>query len=154
MESLIAYDADGNVVATLDYMVSTDEDGKVVGLIDFASHEASGGQHTDYWLAGDAKGSKVWPEWLGSQAHAFRVELDGPPGNKRLVALVHKESGHRRERAAVEAAIEAVPVNEDGAKDIRHIVGGPTKPIRLDPDGKTADRVRPKPLPVPTISRL
>lgn len=148
---LIAYDDAGNVIATLDHVVAHDASGNAIGLIDFAAHEEAGGEHTDIWYVTGtttsedgtetpwvAKGSKVWPEWLGGRAHDFRVELEGPPGRKRISALVHKTSGHRRERAAVEAAIAAVAVDPvTGARDIRHLVGGPTRPLPLDADGKT-----------------
>jgi hypothetical protein len=161
---LIAYDASGAILATLEHMVATDDQGRVIGLIDFAAHEDAGGEHTDIWRVEStvrkaqpddlsvlsdtplppigtttpAKGSKVWPEWLGSAAHDFHVELEGPPGRKRIAALVHTTSGHRRERAAVEAAIAAVPVHEwTGARDIRHIVGGPDRPLHLDEHGRT-----------------
>src|SRR6266702_539871 len=93
---LIAYDAAGSVIATLDHMVARDEHGNVVGLIDFEAHELAGGKLRDIWGIQDASGSGTWPEWLGSQAHSFRVEL-GP--DKRIAALVHKTSGYRRERA-------------------------------------------------------
>lgn len=134
---LLAYDADGNVFATLDHMVARNDKGDVVGLIDFAAHEAAGGEHTDIWVHSAAAGSKVWPEWLGGRAHDFRVELAGPPGAKHIAALVHKTSGYRRERAAIEAAIAAVEPDAAGARDIRHLVGGPTKPLHLDEAGKT-----------------
>lgn len=142
---LIAYDADGNVITTLPYLILYDETLAArppIGMIDFASHEEVGGEHTDIWVVEGAKGSKVWPEYLDSQAHDFRVELEGEPGHKRIGALVHKLSGHRRERAAIEAAIEAAPVI-GGTKDIRHLVGGPAHPLRLDVDGKTAGSRRP-----------
>jgi hypothetical protein len=105
---LVAYDADGNVIGHLDHMVARGPDGSVAGLIDFAAHEAAGGDHTDIWLvdthdpAHPVKGSKVWPEAIGSGIYDFRVELAGPPGARHIAALVHKTSGHRRERAAVE----------------------------------------------------
>ena len=137
---LLAYDADGNVIATLDHMVSRDAQGKVTGLIDFAAHEATGGKLRDIWNVDNAVGSATWPEWIGGQAHDFQVEVD-----KRhklpLRALIHKESGHRRERAALEAAIEAAPV-VDGAKDVRHLVGGPNAHLRLDTKGKTLGRAK------------
>jgi hypothetical protein len=157
IESLLAYDDDGNVIATLDYMVfnasGTEYDpGEVTGLIDFAAHQAAGGEHTDIWQVSDAKGSKVWPEWLGSAAHDFTVELTGKSGHKQLSALVHKTSGHRRERVAIEAAIAAVEPDANGARDIRHIVGGPSRSLKLDADGKTAPRLAatgtPKHLPI------
>ena len=102
---LLAYDAAGNVVATLDHVVAKDAEDNVVGLVDFEAHEEAGGENTDIWQVSGAAGSKVWPEWLGGQAHNFRVELEGPPGAKRIAALVHKTSGYRRERAAIEAEI-------------------------------------------------
>ncbi len=122
-------------------MVAKDADGNVTGLIDFEAHESAGGEHTDIWKVEGAKGSKVWPEWLGSRAHGFRVELAGKPGNKHIAALVHKESGHRRERIAIEAAIAAVEPGESGARDIRHLVGGPACPLALDEKGQTATAV-------------
>jgi hypothetical protein len=164
MSELLAYDADGNVVAWLSHMVARDETGKVIGLVDFAAHEAAGGNHTDIWRfdSGDparpVKGSKVWPEWLGAGACDFRVELAGKAGKKRIAALVRKPTpagardaggrfrpvtagGHRRERAAIEAAIGAAIEQAAGAAaDIRHIVGGPQRPLTLDKDGRTAKR--------------
>jgi len=146
---LLAYTAAGDVVATLDQLVQYDDDGTPLGLVDFASHEAAGGDHTEIWRVsqdhdgvdeGTVKGSKVWPEWLGASAHDFRVELEGPPGAKRIGALVHKASGHRRERVDVEAAIAARrAVTPEGAPvDLRDIVGGPQRPIRIDQEGRTA----------------
>lgn len=137
MNPLIAYDADGNIVATLDHMVARNEAGDVIGLIDFAAHEAANGALLDIWNAQGAKGSATWPEYLGIGAHHFRVELTG----KHIAALIHKQSGHRRERAAIEAAIEATPVVE-GRRDIRHIVGGPQRPLHLDDAGKTVHGVQ------------
>ena len=134
---LLAYDTDGNVFATLDYMVARDSNGDATDLIDFAAHEAAGGEHTDIWVHSAAAGSKVWPEWLGGRAHEFRVELDGPPGAKRISALIHKTSGYRRERVAIEATIAAVTPDEAGARDLRSIVGGPQRPLPLDEAGKT-----------------
>jgi hypothetical protein len=135
---LLAYDNEGVVVATLDYLVVRNAASDVVGLADFDAHEAAGGKLRDIWDVSNATGSGTWPEWLGSGAHDFTVELDK---QKRIAALVHKTSGYRRERAAVEAAIAAVEPNAAGAKDIRHIVGGPDRPMALDKDGKTAPRL-------------
>ena len=133
---LIAYDATGSVVGTLDYMVAQDGQGNVIGLIDFAAHEAAGGKLRDIWEVSGAAGSGTWPEWIGSPAHDFTVELDG----KRIAALVHKASGHRRDRSAIEAAIAAVEPDANGVRDIRHIVGGPQRPIALDDQGRTVAR--------------
>ena len=131
---LLAYDAGGNIIATLDYLVACEADGNVIGLVDFAAHEAAGARLREVWAVSSATGSGTWPEWLGSQAHAFRAELTG----QLITTLVHKISGVRRERAAIEAAIAATPVDgRTGAKDIRHIVGGPQRPLLLDEDGRT-----------------
>ena len=100
MTSLIAYDAAGNVLATLDQMIALDEHGKAIGHIDFAAHESNGGEHTDIWRVDGAAGSKTWPEHLGSLAHDYRVELVGEPGQKRIAALVHRETGERWEQDA------------------------------------------------------
>jgi hypothetical protein len=146
---LLGHDAAGDVVATLDYVVQYDDDGVPLGLVDFAAHEEAGGEMTDVWTVSNAVGSHVWPEWIGSRAHDFRVELVGPPGNKRIAALVHKTSGHRRVRAIIdsviatrmsEAALAHIPA------DLRDLVGGPDRPLNLDDEGKTkarAPRVRP-----------
>jgi len=157
--ALLAYDADGNVIATLDYVVARDEHGEATGLVDFAAHEANGGEHTDIWNVSNAIGSKVWPEWLGGAAHDFRVELAGPSGAKHIAALIHKTSGHRRKRKAIEAAIAAVEPDAAEARDIRPIVGGPQRPLALDADGKTIGPDHPQaakgtPAHLPLIGRL
>lgn len=107
LRSLIAYDSNGNIVATLEHVVAKDEDGKVIGLIDFAAHEDAGGRLRDIWENDQAVGSATWPEWLGGRAYDFKVELDPNPGaaRARIKALVHKKSGHRRSRADIEAAV-------------------------------------------------
>jgi hypothetical protein len=140
---LIAYDEDGSVVATLSYCVAKDEEGRVVGLVDFAGYEQSGGSLRDIWKVSNAVGSATWPEWLGGSAHEFKVILAGPAGNKRIVKLVHKTSGHVRDREQIEAAIEArkdEARREGRAADLRDLVGGPDRPLRLDDEGKTRPR--------------
>lgn len=146
---LLAYDAAGNITETLDYMVARDETGKVVGIIDFEAHERAGGKMRDIWTA-NAVGSGTWPEWIGPQAHAFRVERDA---TGRIAAIVHKTSGHRREREAIEDAIAARIRESAGQKaDIRDIVGGPTAPLVLDEDGRTRSRdIRPTPAHLPIV---
>ncbi len=138
---LLAYDAAGVVVATLDHLVQYDDDGNVIGLVDFGAHEESGRDNTAIWTVSNATGSKVWPEWLGGAAHNFRAELQGPPGRKHIGALVHKTSGYRRERAAIEAAI-AARIVEAGTEpaDLRDIVGGPDRPLILGATGRDAPR--------------
>ena len=175
---LLAWDRQGNVVATLDHMVARDEDGNVVGLIDFEAHELAGGavrEIADFqsldasvpkgiakkYLGHDPQpdevvilppdepfrivhdqiaGAGTWPEWLGGGAHAFRVDA---PVNRRPVALVHRKSGHRRERAAIEAAIaERIAKANGKPADIRDLVGGPDRPLLLDEEGKTMARLK------------
>lgn len=147
ISALIAYDAAGNVIATLDHLVARGEDGEVIGLVDFEAHEAADGRLRDIWEVSEAAGSGTWPEWLGPRVHDFTVELDG----KRITALVHKTSGHRRERAKVEAAMAKVKPDEKGHKDIRHLVGGPGKPLLLDDRGRTLERPKAAPPRLPVI---
>lgn len=135
---LIAYDAAGNVVQTNDYMVARSPDGRVVGLLDFEAHELAGGKLRDIWSPPNAVGSGTWPEWIGAAAHSFKVELTG----KRITALVHKTSGHRRERASIDRAIAEVLPDERGRRDLRSLLGGPHRHLVLDDEGKTAARPR------------
>lgn len=135
---LVAYDAAGNVIGTLDSHVVRNATGAVVGLADFAGREAAGLDNSPaVWTVPGAKGSKVWPEYLGAAAVRFTVELAGPPGAKSIDALIDKQSGYRRTRADVEQAIANAPLI-DGAKDLRAIVGGPMQPLTLDATGATA----------------
>lgn len=174
---LLAYDAVGNVLATLDYMVASNETGEVIGLVDCAAHEAAGGRLRDIWDASvfdapipDAvrsevakvrgvraqdvtsldpdhpwrvahetvRGSGTWPEWIGGRAHDFQVALDA---QKRITALVHRASGHRRERAELEAAIaHRIAAAGDEPADIRDLVGGPNAPLVLDEHGRSLGR--------------
>lgn len=153
---LVAYDDAGNIIHTLDFLTIQDDEGHVIGVADFAAHEEAGGENTEIWTVETelpdgsvvpAKGSKVWPEYLGTHAHGFRVELVGPPGKKTIGALVHKTSGHRRERAAVEAAIAGRIRDAAGQPaDIRDLVGGPDRPIHIDENGRNRARgVTPQP---------
>jgi hypothetical protein len=137
---LLAYDAAGNVIATLDHLVARDADGNVTGLVDFEAHEQAGGLR-DIWNVDDATGSATWPEWIGAAAHEFTVELDRRH-KLPLRALVHKESGHRRERVALEAAI-VKRIEQGQPADIRDLVGGPNAHLRLDAKGKTLGRAKP-----------
>lgn len=138
---LLAYDSGGNVIATLDTMTLRNNAGEVVGLIDFEAHEAAGGPLTDIWNVAGAAGSGTWPEWIGGRAHQFTVELVGPPGQKRINALVHKTSGFRRERAAIEAAIAALPQDRHGHRNALPITGDPNRPLTLDANGRNAPPV-------------
>jgi len=151
---LIAYDKDHHVIGTLEYLVQydTDEAQTPLGLVRFDIHEENGGEATDIWSHDGAKGSKVWPEYLGARAHDFRVELEGPAGGKRIAALVHKASGHRRERAAIESAIaDRIAKANGGPADIRDLVGGPTNALHLDDKGRTAKRPQRPKLPLTAV---
>ncbi len=130
--SLLAYDVNGDIIATLDHLVARDAGGNVLGLVDFSAIEEAGRELTEVWTVSGAVGSKVWPEWLGGRAHAYRVELEGEPGRKRIAALVHRDTAERRERAAIEAAIaERIAAAGEGPVDLRDIVGGPDRPLRV-----------------------
>lgn len=149
LSMLIAYDPEGNIIATLDHLVARDKDGKPTGLVDFDAHEAAGGKLRDVWDVQGASGSACWPEWLDARVRDFRVERDG---QKRAVALVHKTSGHRRNRADVEQAVSArIAATETGSADVRDILGGPGRPLMLDADGLTLKVERPKRRPLPVI---
>lgn len=187
LKSLIAYDSIGNVIATLAHAVAKDESGNVVGLVDFEAHEAAGGRLREIWENDQAVGSATWPEWIGGRAHDFRVELDPAPGNARarIAALVHKQSGHRRERHVIEAAIaERIEAKRADARqkgneqramlarrkvhpdviaefsdpppepaDVRDLLGGPGKPLLLDEDGRTKERVKVARPALPVVGR-
>jgi hypothetical protein len=152
---LVAYDVSNEVVATLGHCVQYDEQGNPLGLVDFEAHEVAGESLTDIWTVQDAAGSGTWPEWLGGAAHDFKVELrPGPKGGTPSIrALVHKISGHRRERANIEAEIsrrsEAArnELGEVAPVDLRDLLGGPQRPKRLDADGRDAPPQTPVPRP-------
>lgn len=151
---LVAYDADGNIVGTCDeFNLYDEETDEPIGPVDFIATEKAGGKFRHrvekdangedvvigIWNSPGAVGSVAWPEWIGTRAHEFRVEL-GP--DKRAQALVHLKSGHRRERAAIEAELDrrikaarAVGVN---VVDARDLLGGPYKHKPLDADGRDA----------------
>lgn len=156
LHALIAYDANGNVVATLDHMVATDDDGNVVGLIDFEAHEAAGGRLREIWENSTAIGSGTWPEWLSGRAYDFRVELDPnpAPARARIKALVHKQSGHRRERAVIEEEVgRRVKAAAGKPADLRDLLGGPNAPLLLDDEGKTQPKVGVARPALPVVSR-
>ena len=129
LSMLLTYDADGNVTGTLDQLIVDGPDGRPV-IIDFEAMEAAGEalRLRDDSSAGAlhdprAVGAGSWPEWIGAAAHDFRVETAGVDRDRRISALVHighpegidesgehvpavPGSGHRRERAVIEAEIE------------------------------------------------
>lgn len=137
----------------------TTRDGDVAVMADFAAHEERGGALIDYGANGLAVGAATWPEWLhGRDVRNCDLELE--PGwsrhtsrserpDYRIAALVHKTSGYRRERAAIEEAIadriivahaEASATGREPVADLRTLVGGPDRPLRLDDDGRTIGR--------------
>jgi hypothetical protein len=143
--ALISYDANGDIISCLHSLVQYDAAGGLIGLVDFAGREEAGEDMALYRKDPRAAGAGAWPEWLGSAAADFRVELTGKAGKKgkgSIAALVHKASGHRRERAAIEAAItDRIAKAKGKPADIRDLVGGPDRPIALDKDGRTAERL-------------
>ncbi len=153
LSMLVAYDAAGEVVATLDYVVQYDEtkpDRPPLGLVDFETQEIAGASLSEVWNVSNAVGSGTWPEWLGTQALGFRVELRPGPqgGTPKIRALVHKQSGHRRERAAINAEM-ARRLADSTERDSRglpvvhvsDLLGSPEKPLRLDDNGRNAKPV-------------
>lgn len=155
---LVAYDADGNIIAETQYQSVIDpETGENLGLVDFATLEEAGvafrgsGEHVNVWEVPGAVGSAVWPQYLGAAARKFRVELDE---NKRIKALIHRPSGVRRTREVIERQInERVTKTLDGgthhmgypivkavAVDISDLVGGPDRALEVTPTGAVRRR--------------
>lgn len=143
---LLAYDADGNVIATLDFLVVLDPLTRdAVGLADFAGMEEAAvpfrgpGEHVNVWTIEGAAGSAVWPQYLGTAAHDFRVELDE---QKRIQAIVHRPSGTRQTRAALEAAIadRVAGAGHGEPADLSDLVGGPDRPLEVTPTGAVRRR--------------
>ena len=151
---LLAYDADGNVIATLDHLVLSDENGVPHGLVDFGAAEAAGIPLRNIWNVEGAAGSGTWPEWLGQRAHEFRVRRRAY-GDKTMIAqLVHRESGEVHDRKQVEARIaERIREAGDQPADLRDIVGGPGRPLQLDSNGRSVGRAAVPPLELPLIGK-
>jgi hypothetical protein len=78
-DMLLAYDADGAVIATLDFMVTRDDQGQVTGLVDFAAHAQAGGHLREIWEVDRAVRSAV-------SRKTSRTRPDGPGGAKGLLA--------------------------------------------------------------------
>jgi hypothetical protein len=76
MAVLIAYDAAGRVIATLDHVIARDDAGAVIGLVDFAATEAAGVPLTNVWTVAGAVGSGHWPGELPAPPSALVVEVD------------------------------------------------------------------------------
>lgn len=143
MPMLIAWDGEGNIIATLSHLVARDADGNAVGLVDFGAWEAAGRKFRvnggeGIWEVPGAVASGSWPEHLGGQAHDFRVETE----NGRPARLVHRASGHVRDRSKVEKEIDKRTKAANGEPvDLRDLVGGPGKALRLNGDGRTMPRI-------------
>lgn len=119
-------------------------------------------------------GAGTWPEFL-EDVRGFKVDLrpGAKGGTPKVRALVHKESGHQRKRADLEAevgrrvaaskaAAEAKraqmrgrpgvkahgPGSPDRIKpepvDVGDLFGGPDAPIKVDAQGRTVTDRRPR----------
>lgn len=159
MPMMVAWDKDGQVVATCSFMARM-EDGEVVGHYDFDAAELGGHSLRDLWVVPRAVGSGAWPEQLGVQAQAFKVETRPGPkgGTHKVVALVHKDSGHRRERAPIHAEVDrrvgAARAQEAltgtyGPPNITDLVGGygDNRGLALDEHGRDMPKVVGRPAP-------
>lgn len=88
---LIAYDAGGRVIATLEQVWNGTEP------VDLEAHEEQGLPLLDYWRVSGATGSGTWPQTMTGLDERWMVELDaGEP--LRIRALINTETGHRLER--------------------------------------------------------
>jgi len=156
LSMLVFWNDAGEVVGTLSTLMVRNENGEVVGHVDFEAVEDSGGRIRELCDISTAAGGGAWPEWLEGKAHDFTVELDPnpSPARARIAALVHKKSGHRRERADIEAAIaERIQKANGKPADIRDVVGGPNRPLLLDEDGRTKARTKAKRPVLPVVKR-
>lgn len=130
---LIAYDRSGNIFTVLEFLVVPDGEGSY-GLVDLEETERSGLRLRGLWEVSGASGSAHWPEHLGDRFLEFKVERDrrfALPARR----LIHRKSGHVRERVAIEAAVQDAQAR--GGRDLRGLVGGPHHPLLLDEDGRT-----------------
>lgn len=155
--SLVAYDASGRVIATLDHLVRYGPNGEA-HLRDFAGIEASGAPlrlradgSAGVWAVAGAVGSGTWPEWLGLRAHEFEVIVDDARP-ARIRGLRHigdhatAASGLVRDRDLIEGAIDRrLAEAGTGPAYIGDIVGGPLRPLHLDAEGRTITALRDQP---------
>lgn len=138
---LIAYDRSGNITTVLEFLVLPDGEGGY-GLVDLEETERSGLRLRGLWEVSGASGSAHWPEHLGERFHEFRVERDrrfALPARR----LVHRRSGHVRDRAAIEAAVQEAkgrPLRERAAA-LRAAIGHEFAPLELDDTGRTRAKV-------------
>lgn len=122
MASVLAYDGDGNVVASLDAMRIAGPSGPEP--LDALAYESAGRPFLDIWNVTGAAGSGAWPEHLGIAATRFRVELDG----SRIVRLVDRETGAVRDREAIERAVADIVA---AGGDARTVCGSPAAPLAI-----------------------
>ncbi len=150
LSMLLAYDADGNVVATLDYVVAYDPDtGEALGLVDFEAVEDDPAKAlTDVWNASAAVGSGTWPEWIGTAAHDFKVTRAGG----KITELTHK-TGTKRVRSVIKDAIATAIRESKEPPNITPIVGSPSQPLALNSRGNRAARKRAQPTTLPLARR-
>ena len=149
---LIAYDAQGGIIAVLDFLVVEGAEGHA--LVDFLAAEAAGVKLRTIWEVSGAAGSTTWPEWLGERFHEFSIDLDHakPHRGRRLV---HRGSGHIRDRDTIDGDIHRRKQARARAglhvADLSHIRGNPLHPLELDVHGRTVpperepDPERPRP---------
>lgn len=137
---LLAYDTDGHVIASLDYLVKRDADGNVLGLHDFGAEEENGHEFDSatnsegIWHVEGARGCKVWPQWL-KEPHEYTVEKEGKRGKKKIGALVHRPTGQRIPRSDVDGAInERIEAARHSLQpvDLRDLVGGPDRGLSAE----------------------
>ena len=124
-------------------------DDEALAVADFAAHEASGKPLRAYGVNGTALGAATWPEWL-THSDLAQMYLELEPGWDRMTdprsrpahalrALIHRDTGQRRERTHIEAAVgRRVAAAGDGAADIRDLVGGPDRPLHLTQGGTSS----------------
>jgi len=117
---LIAWNENGDIVATLDGLYEGPK------AVDVEAREAAGVRLKTFWNVSGAVASGSWPEHLGVLAHDFRVEV-GPDG--RIAALVHRDTGVRRTRSAVTAALDDAQTR---GVPVARLAGGPGLPGLLD----------------------
>lgn len=151
--SMVGWDADGIVRLTVELFLRYDPATDRPIVVDFEETERAGTDLRELYCIRDRDGNDrlagygSWPEWLPpDKVHGrFRVDLRPGPrgGSPKVRALVHRQSGVRREREVIEAAIaERVrrAKERDELADLRDLVGGPDRPLPLDDEGRTRRR--------------
>lgn len=143
---LLAYNADGRVVATLDYLSPVHPvTQEPLGRVDLALVEASGAKLRHLYMVEGAVGSGTWPEFLGVAAHDFYVVVD-PSYRHRIRYLWHPESDHVRDREDIENAVamEVVVAAEEGRPpDLSPLIGdiGRRLVVEVDAEGRSTGRL-------------